>query len=246
MNSIQSRTVAYSCGDLRLEAFAAADSSKPGRRPVVVICHAWGGRDAFVEEKARALAAMGYLGFAADVYGLDASGTPRRGSTPEECGALMTPLVENRGELRTRLLASIEAARALPEAEPGKVVVMGYCFGGLCALDIARANATGLVGAVSFHGLFMPPALGEQVPIKAKVLACHGWDDPMATPDSVLGFAKEMTDAKADWQLHAYGHAKHAFTNPQAADPERGIVHEPKADARSWEALCDFLKECFR
>jgi dienelactone hydrolase len=246
MSTFREHTTAYSCGDLRLEGFAAIDSSKPGRRPVVVICHAWGGQDDFVREKARKVAAMGYLGFAADVYGLDASGTPRRGSTPEECGALMTPLVEDRGELRKRLVASVEAARALPEADSAKVVAMGYCFGGLCALDIARANAAGVIGAVSFHGLFMPPGLGEQSAITAKVLACHGWDDPMATPDSVLGFAKEMTDAKADWQLHAYGHAKHAFTNPQAADHERGIVYEPKADARSWEALGDFLRECFR
>lgn len=243
MTTIHEHSVPFSCGGVRFEAFAAADESRPGRRPVVVICHAWAGRDEFVHEKARALASLGYLGFAADVYGHDAAGRPRRGRTPEECGALMTPLVEDRRALRDRLIAAVEAARKLPEADPSKVVAIGYCFGGLCALDLARANAPGVVGAVSFHGLFTPPDLGPQPPIKAKVLACHGWDDPMATPDAVLAFAREMTAAKADWQLHAYGHVKHAFTNPEANDPGRGIMYEPKADARSWEALRDFLKE---
>ena len=242
--NIATRPVSYSCGDERFEAVAACDESTSGRRPVVLVCHAWGGRDAFVEEKASKLAELGHLGVAADVYGLDERGVRRTGSTPEECGALMTPLVENRGELRARLLAAVEAARALPEADPERIVAIGYCFGGLCALDLARANAPGLVGAVSFHGLFMPPALGDQAPIAAKVLACHGWDDPMATPDSVLGFAKEMTEAKADWQLHAYGNTKHAFTNPDANDHEMGIVYNADADRRSWGALLDFLKEC--
>lgn len=242
--STVTRSVSYSCGDERFEAIAAYDDSSSGRRPVVLVCHAWGGRDPFVEEKAAKLAGLGHLGVAIDVYGLDERGVRRTGSTPEECGALMTPLVENRGELRARLLAAAEAARSLPEADPEKVVAIGYCFGGLCALDLARANAPGLVGAVGFHGLFTPPGLGEQAPIAAKILACHGWDDPMATPDSVLAFAKEMTDAKADWQLHAYGNTRHAFTNPEANDHERGIVYDADADRRSWEALRDFLKEC--
>lgn len=244
MSTTTERPVSYTCGDVRFEAIAAFDGASSDRRPVVVVCHAWGGRDGFVEEKARRLAELGYLGVAADVYGFDEGGERCTGTTPEECGALMTPLVEDRGELRDRLLAAVEAARSLPEADPEKIVAIGYCFGGLCAFDLARANAPGLVGAVGFHGLFMPPGLGPQAPIAAKVLACHGWDDPMATPDSVLAFAKEMTEAKADWQLHAYGHAKHAFTNPQANNHQLGTVYNAAADARSWESLLDFLKEC--
>jgi dienelactone hydrolase len=239
MSQISSRTVEYRIGSDCFEGLATRDESRKGRLPTVLVCHAWGGRDEFCEEVSRKLAGLGYLAFAVDLYGAG-----RRGSTPEECGALMTPLVEDRALLRTRLLASHAAAASMTEADPGRMAAVGYCFGGLCALDLARAGAAGLRGVVSFHGLFMPPSLGPQGRIVAKVLALHGWQDPMVPPEAVLGLARELTGASADWQLVAYGHAQHAFTNPQAADPGRGIVYEPRADRRSWAAMQAFLQEC--
>ncbi len=244
MSTIREQAVQHHCSGERFEGFVAIDESTRGPKPVVVICPAWNGRDEFVMEKARKLAALGYVGYAADFYGLDSESRVRVGTTPEECGALVTPLVEDRGEVRTRLAAMVESAQKIPGVDPAKVVVIGYCFGGTFALDAARANLEGVVGAACFHGVFTPPDLGPQAPIRAKILACHGWDDPWATPEAVLGFAREMTEAHADWQLHAYGRTKHAFTNPKANDLERGIVYDATADARSWEALSDFLREC--
>lgn len=244
MSSITREPVGYGVGGVRFEGLATWDESRAGPRPVVLVCHAWGGRDEFCGEVSAKLAALGYLAFAIDLYGLDDAGVVRRGGTPEECSALMTPLVEDRALLRERLLASLQTAQRHRLAAAGRSAAIGYCFGGLCALDLARAAAPDLRGVVSFHGLFMPPALGPQGPISAHVLALHGWDDPMAPPDAVLGFAREMTEAGADWQLVAYGHAKHAFTNPAANDHERGIVYEPNADRRSWEAMRALLAEC--
>jgi dienelactone hydrolase len=143
------------------------------------------------------------------------------------------------------LLAAVAAAKAHPAVDPNRIAVIGYCFGGLCALDVARSGTGDVRGVVSLHGIFMPPNLGAQAPIKAKVLVLHGWDDPMATPDAVLGLAKEMTAAKADWQLHAYGNAMHAFTLEGANAPERGIKYDKAADRRSWAATSDFLNEVF-
>ena len=97
-----------------------------------------------------------------------------------------------------------------------QIVVAGYCFGGQCALDLARSGAD-IAAAVSFHGLFDPPGLPPQK-ISAKVVAFHGWDDPMVPPEKVVALGKELTEAGCDWQIHAYGHVGHGFTNPHASD----------------------------
>ena len=122
---------------------------------------------------------------------------------------------------------------------------MGYCFGGLCALDVARSGTTEVKGAVSIHGIFPPPNVGPQVDIATKVLILHGWDDPMAKPADVEMVARELTDANADWQLHAYGHAMHAFTGHGVDMPERGLKYDANADRRSWVAAVAFLAEVF-
>ena len=111
-------------------------------------------------------------------------------------------------------------------------------------LDIARTGED-IAGVVSFHGLFAPPGNVDGNRVKARVLALHGWDDPMARPDSVLALAEELTSMGADWQLHAYGNTMHAFTNPAASDPEMGTVYDAAADRRSWEAMKNFLDELF-
>jgi dienelactone hydrolase len=129
------------------------------------------------------------------------------------------------------------------EVEASKIVVMGYCFGGLCALDLARAAPQGLVGAISIHGDLRPPGLTTQPKIEASVLVLHGWDDPIAPPADVLAICTELTEAGADWQLHAYGHAMHAFTFVGADMPEKGIKYDRTASERSWISVVNFLGE---
>jgi dienelactone hydrolase len=154
----------------------------------------------------------------------------------------MNGLLADRALLRERLLAHLAFAQGLEGVDRGRIAIIGYCFGGLCALDLARTGTDAIRGAVSIHGIFPPPELGPQPPIAAKVLVLHGWDDPLATPDSVLGLTKELTDAGADWQLHAYGHTVHGFTNPEAAVPGR-VVYNADADRRANAALSTFLDE---
>src|SRR5690606_12960269 len=123
-----------------------------------------------------------------------------------------------------------------------RMAAIGFCFGGLCALDLARRGAP-LRGVVSFHGLLnAPPPVAATV--RARVLALHGYDDPMAPPEAAVAFAREMTERGADWQLHAYGHTRHAFTNPHAADHELGLVFNERAATRSWRSMGAFLDEC--
>ncbi|PCJ35581.1 MAG: hypothetical protein COA75_09970 [Cellvibrionales bacterium] len=130
------------------------------------------------------------------------------------------------------------------EADTAKMASMGYCFGGLCSLDLARTSSS-ILGAVSFHGLFLAPGNTEGKKITAKVLCLHGNDDPMVPVDSVIALDKELTAAGADWQVHAYGNTLHAFTNPAAASPEMGMAYNAMADRRSWASLVNFLEEVF-
>jgi dienelactone hydrolase len=186
-----------------------------GPRPTVLVFHDWSGRGPSQEGFAHRLAALGYNAFAVDLYGKG-----KRGETPDECQALMGPLVGDRALLRRRLLETVDVAAALPEVDAARLAAIGFCFGGLCVLDLARAGGA-VRGVASFHGLFTPTGLPSVTPIKPKIVAYHGWADPMAKPDTVVALAEELTDAGADWQLHAFGGAMHAFMVEGANMPTR-------------------------
>jgi dienelactone hydrolase len=236
---MREQLIDYRDGETQLEGFLCYDEAQAGPRPAVLICHAYGGRDEFVERKARRLAWQGYACFALDNYGKGV-----RGKSPEECSALMSPFMKDRRMLLRRLQAGLAAARALPIIDPKRIAVMGFCFGGLCALDLARGNAD-IRGAVSFHGLLKPSGFTEPN-IRAKVLMMHGYDDPLAPPEDVFAVAREFTAAGADWQLHAYGNTVHAFTNPVAHNRDGGLQYDEAADRRSWHSLESFLAEVLK
>lgn len=237
--SLQNRLIDYRDGETVLEGRLAWDDSIERPRPGILVAHAWGGRSEFEDGKADELARLGYAAMALDLYGKGV-----RGSGPEENASLMQPFLDDRAMLQQRLLVSLATLREQEEVDANRVAAIGFCFGGLCVLDIARTGAQ-LAGVASFHGLFMPPGNTEGNSIRTKVLALHGWDDPMAPPDAVQALAAEMSAMGADWQLHAYGNTMHAFTNPAANDPEMGTVYDAIAERRSWQAMMNFLDELF-
>lgn len=237
--SIKTRSIEYEHDGTLLEGLLAWDDRIDAPRPGVLVSHAWSGRSPFENAKAEALAELGYCGFALDLYGKGV-----RGNSVEENSALMQPWLDDRPRLQARMGQSLTVLREQPEVDPARVGAIGFCFGGLCVLDLARSGAD-VAGVVSFHGLFGAPDNTAGTPITARVLALHGWDDPMATPDQVLALADELTAAAADWQLHAFGNTQHAFTNPDANDPDFGTVYDAAADRRSWIAMQDFLTELF-
>lgn len=237
--AIFSNTVNYLDDDTLLQAFFAYDDSMEGRRPAVLIAHTWAGRDEFVNNKARQLAELGYVAFALDMYGQGTLGT-----SLEENAALMQPFIDDRQKLQRRIDAALYAVRLLPWVDDSKVAAIGFCFGGLCVLDLARMGAD-VKGVVSFHGLLNAPEKKADKPASAKVLALHGHDDPMAPDEMVSAFCQEMTDLQIDWQLHQYGNTVHAFTNPNANNSDMGTVYNGIADKRSWQAMQNFLTEIF-
>jgi dienelactone hydrolase len=204
--------------------------------PAVLIFPTVMGVSDLEREFAGRLNGLGYGAMIADLFG-----TATRGQSRDEMFGHMGRLKGDRAALLRRLQALLGSLR---DQGPSAIAVIGYCFGGLCALDLARSGAD-IAGAASFHGLFDPPGLPPQQ-IQAKVLAMHGWDDPMVPPEAVVALAKELTEAGADWQIHAYGHTGHGFTNPNAHQIGiEGVAYQAAAARRSWAALETFLGEVF-
>ena len=235
--ALATRRIDYSDGKQVFEAHMAWDDSWSNPRPGVLVSHAWRGRSPFENGKAERLVDLGYVGMALDVYGKGVLG-----SNPAENAALMQPLLDDRAMLQGRLSLALSQLQSQPEVDAGKTAAIGFCFGGLCVLDLARIGAD-IAGVVSFHGLFGPPGNTSGNSISAKVLVLHGWDDPMAKPDQAVALAEEMSAMGADWQLHGYGGTLHAFTNPEANDPGSGLQYSSIADQRSWASMTAFLAE---
>ena len=235
---IETRPLSFSHDETELEGVLVTEAAA-GPRPLVMIFHTIAGRGDNEIDAAERLAGRGHAALVCDLYGKAHIGKPR-----DECAPLMHALLADRPLLQDRMLRLLDFAREQPEVDRDRIAAIGFCFGGLCALDLARTGAH-IKGAASFHGLLTPPGnLGGRA-IRAKVIVFHGWDDPMAPPDHVEALGKELSDAGADWQVHAYGGTVHGFTNPKAADPERGVVYNAVAAARSFRALDGFLEECF-
>jgi dienelactone hydrolase len=206
-------------------------------RPTVILIPTVMGVSELEKKFGRQLVELGYNALVADLFGKDFHGAPRDTMFEE-----MTRLRGDRAALRRRLEHVLAIARGLDEVAKNQIVVAGYCFGGQCALDLARSGAD-IAAAVSFHGLFDPPGLPPQK-IKAKVVAYHGWDDPMVPPEKVVALGQELTEAGCDWQIHAYGNVGHGFTNPHASELQiDGVAYNALAAERSWTSFINLLEE---
>ncbi len=233
---LTTKKIDYYDGDILLEGYCAYNDDNT-KKPVVLVCHDWSGKNEFACRKADLLSELGYVGFAIDMYGKN-----KLGKTKEEKSALIQPFMQDRLKLQQRILAAFDFVKKMDVVDNQRIGAIGFCFGGLCVLDLARSGAD-VKSVVSFHGLLNAPENTAQHSIKASILALHGFDDPMVTPDKVMEFGEEMTHANADWQLTMYGNTMHGFTNPEANDPTFGTVYNKKVSDRAWIAMKEFFRE---
>lgn len=229
----------YYDNETELQGYLAYKDFDEKPRPAIMIIHDWSGRNKFAMDKAEDFAKCDYVGFALDMFGEATVAT-----TIEEKQSLINPLLQDRNLLLSRVKCGLQTLKDLDFVDNNKIIVIGFCFGGLCALDLARSGCD-VAGVISVHGLFNPPSEQKEANIIAKILALHGYDDPMVEPEMLDGFCKEMTEAKADWQVHVFGNTKHAFTNPKAHDNNIGTVYNKIAAERSWVLIDNFIKEIF-
>ena len=211
------------------------------KRPGILVFPEWVGVGEYTHKRADMLYDLGYNTFVADVYGKGI-----RPDTPETCNAEMMKYATNRPLLRGRARCAFDELRKLPNTDLGKMAAIGYCFGGMIVLEMARDAQNDLKGVVSFHGVLMTPTPLAAGAYKGKILVLHGVDDPVVPDDQTMAFWKEMRDAKANWEFVAYGNALHTFTNwlmPEDGPPP--AVYNKQADKRSWIAMQGFFREIF-
>jgi len=233
---MKTETLEYKDGDVACRGFLAVPDGTD-KRPGIVIAHEAPGLDDHPKRRARMLAELGYVALALDMYG---GGKTVMG---EETMKIMGPFRADALLTRGRARAALDALAKQPRVDAGRLGAMGYCFGGLVVLELARSGAP-LKGVVSFHGILETKTPQDAKNVKGKILVCTGADDPLVPPEQVLGFQKEMTEAKVDWQVVTYGGTKHAFTNVDADKVGRdALAYNKSADMRSWEAMRDFWGE---
>ena len=241
--SVSEKTIEYKEGNTVLEGFAAfpAKMGSGAKLPLVIVVHEWMGLEDYEKHRAKMLAELGYIAFAADIYGKGVHPT-----STDEAGKLAGKYKGDRALMRKRIQAALDAALKLPGVDPGRVAVIGYCFGGTVALEAARARMP-IAAAVSFHGGLSSPNPKETKDLKAKIIVFHGADDPTVSAEEVAAFQDEMRQAKADWQFVSYGGTVHKFTNPSTPyTPGSAFGYNEKSDHRSWQAMQDFFKETFK
>lgn len=238
-SDVRVEPVRYDHEGTALLGVLAKDAAVSGPRPAVLVVHDWHGVNEHVEARVTMLARLGYVAFGADIYG--------EGVRPgdDTAGQVAGSFYQDLPLLRARALAGFERLRQDPDVDHTRIVVMGYCFGGSTALELARTGAD-LAGAVSFHGGLITHDPSDAAEIRAKLLVLTGAADPVVPDEQVVAWQDEMRAAPAvDWQLVTYAGAMHAFAVPGTDAPDHGAQYQERADRRSWQALEVFLAEVF-
>ena len=236
-----SKNINYKDADTELEGYLACPNDMSSKLPTIIVVHEWNGINDYTKMRCEQLAKMGYVAFAADIYG--------KGNKPknmEESGKMATIYKNDRSLYKQRMIAALNTVKNMPNVDGNKIAAIGYCFGGTGALELARSGAN-INGIVTFHGGLSSANPEEAKNIKCKVLVLHGADDPFVKQEEVAKFENEMREAGADWQLIKYSGAVHSFTNPSAGnDNSKGAAYNEKADHCSWEAMKTFFAEIFK
>jgi dienelactone hydrolase len=234
------KEIPYRHGDLQLRGFLAYDDSAKGKRPGILVVHEWWGLNEYVMDRAIQLARLGYVAFAADMYG-------QRKVTqhPEQASEWAKTVREDVSLWRGRAQAGLDVLKEQEFVDSGSIAAIGYCFGGSTVQHLAYSGAE-LGGAVSFHGSLVTPSEGETKRTKAKILLFHGSQDPLVPKETVQEYISAMNQTPLDWHMIVLGGARHSFTNPGA--DQHGIealAYDKTADNRSWAYMKGFFRELF-
>ena len=237
---IITKPVTYEEGSIVLEGFLAYDDSvKSGTQPGVVIVHDWMGVSDYTKRRAQEMAELGYVAFAADIYGRGI-----RPQSPEAASSEAGKYKSDRKKMRARAQAAVDKLKSLKLADPNKLVAMGYCFGGTTVLELARSGSPDIKAVVTFHGGLDSPTPADGKNIKARLLILHGADDPFVSAKDIAAFQQELRDAKVDWQMIYYSGAVHSFSDPRAGnDNSKGAAYNAVADKRSFQAMKAFFAD---
>ncbi len=234
-----SPVMSYEMEGVKYESTIQIPKGMKDKVPLVIVVHEWWGRTPYIMDRARMLNEQGFAALPVDLFG-----NGKTVETPPEATALATPFYKNPEIGIERLNKYVELAKKDPHVDPSKIYVIGFCFGGTQALNLARSGAD-VKGVVSLHGGLATTVTPKEV--KADVLVLHGGADPMVPKKELQAFEKEMKTVKADYRVVTYPGAKHAFTNPNATEIGKKykipIAYNKAADEAAWQELLKFLRQ---
>jgi dienelactone hydrolase len=247
LSAVKGQTIDYKDGDTALKGYLAYDDVKPGPQPGVLVVPEWWGLNDYTRRRAGLLAELGYTAFVADMYGQG-----QNTDDPKQAGAWSSAISKDKAALRRRAQAALSILAAQPTTDKKCLAAIGYCFGGSTVLELAReggdlaAAQTPLLGVVSFHGGLSAFKDADFSKMKAKVLILNGAADTFVKPEDLQACSDGLSKAGVDFQIVNYGHAVHAFTNPDSDSHHMAnIAYNAPADLRSWKAMMDFFEEIF-
>lgn len=234
---IKTKTITYKVGDVECHGYLAYDDSQEGKRPGVLVVHEWWGLNDYAKKRTEELAGLGYVAFAADIYG-----EGKTAEHPADAGKMMAEVHGNVAEWRKRAQAALETLKEQPQCDAEKLAAIGYCFGGATALQLAYTGAD-LDAVVTFHGALPAATPEEAQQIQAELQINHGADDPMISEEAIASFKKPLDDANVQYAFISYPGAVHSFTVPTADEAGvDGLAYNKEADEKSWQAMIDLFK----
>ena len=240
--AIKEETLRYAADSINMIGFVAYDSATNKKRPVVVVVHEWWGLNDYAKSRARALAELGYLAIAVDMYGNGATA-----DNPELAGKLAGPFYQDPQMAKKRFDAALAKIKTFTVADTNRVAAIGYCFGGAQVINLAKMGGN-FRGIVSFHGNLVGVPADKNL-LKAPMLVCHGADDQFVKADEVALFKKQMDSVGAVYTFKSYAGATHAFTNPNATQMGEKfkipIAYNAAADSASWKDMNEFFGKIF-
>jgi dienelactone hydrolase len=237
---IVTQTVEYDVEGTTHIGYLAYDDAIEELQPGVLVIHEWWGLNDFARERARAVAELGYVAFAPDMYG---EGRVTR--DPEQAGE-RSSAVEEQQRFETLGKAALQVLRAQDRVDEERLASMGFCFGGTSTLAMAFAGLP-LDAAISFHGHLPVPDRQALDHTEADLLILHGAADPYVEPALVTRFRDALLASRLDWQLVWFGNVQHSFMNPAAEESGLdGLAYDPRAAHRAWQQTGDFLAQSLR
>jgi dienelactone hydrolase len=237
---VVAKPIAYSHDGISLEGYLAYDDALSGKAPGILVVHEWWGLNDYARSRAEKLAGMGYVAFALDMYGKG-----KATEHPDQAAAWMKAINSNMDTWQKRALAGLDVLKKQPQVDTTRLAAIGYCFGGATVQVLAYSGAD-LKGVVSFHGSLVPPSAEQAAQTRAKILICHGAQDPFNKPETLMTYVNAMNATTIDWQLIVYGGTRHSFTNPDAdKHGMAALAYNASSDRRSWQAMTFFFIELF-
>ncbi len=236
--AVQTKEIIYKHGDLDCRGFLAWDDSTDGPRPGVLVVHEWWGLDAYAKRRAEMLAKLGYVAFAADMYGEGKTLTH-----PTDAGQMAGKVRSNVEDWRKRGLAALDVLKSQPQCDKTKLAAIGYCFGGSTVQQLAFVG-TDLKAIASFHGALVTPTPEQAKAVKCEILICNGADDKFIPDTAIKSFREALDKAGTKYEFINYAGAKHSFTVAEADSHNvEGLKYNKEADEKSWGDMQKLFKE---